>query len=115
MKGMVITEELLNTTLAERPVDWGGELRSPAFILLHGFCLTRTTSSWYPFDHNQESILVSALGGSVNRMSAGGKHRKPPSAGRPENDGLADRGGLIASFKPQAETVNLDLHTAKGC
>ena len=30
-----ITEEQLNTTLAERPVDWGGELRSPAFILLH--------------------------------------------------------------------------------
>lgn len=29
------TEEQLNTTLAERPVDWGGELRSPAFILLH--------------------------------------------------------------------------------
>lgn len=29
------TDELLNTTLAERPVDWGGELRSPAFILLH--------------------------------------------------------------------------------
>jgi uncharacterized damage-inducible protein DinB len=30
-----LTEEQLNTTLAERPVDWGGELRSPAFILLH--------------------------------------------------------------------------------
>jgi uncharacterized damage-inducible protein DinB len=30
-----LTEELLNTTLAQRPVDWGGELRSPAFILLH--------------------------------------------------------------------------------
>jgi uncharacterized damage-inducible protein DinB len=30
-----LTEEELNTTLAERPVDWGGELRSPAFILLH--------------------------------------------------------------------------------
>jgi uncharacterized damage-inducible protein DinB len=27
--------EQLNTTLALRPVDWGGELRSPAFILLH--------------------------------------------------------------------------------
>jgi hypothetical protein len=27
-----LTEEQLNTTLAERPVDWGGELRSPAFI-----------------------------------------------------------------------------------
>jgi uncharacterized damage-inducible protein DinB len=30
-----LTEEQLNTTLAEPPVDWGGELRSPAFILLH--------------------------------------------------------------------------------
>jgi uncharacterized damage-inducible protein DinB len=30
-----LTEEQLNRTLAERPVDWGGELRSPAFILLH--------------------------------------------------------------------------------
>ncbi len=30
-----LTEEQLNTTLAQRPVDWGGELRSPAFILLH--------------------------------------------------------------------------------
>ena len=30
-----LTEQQLNTTLAERPVDWGGELRSPAFILLH--------------------------------------------------------------------------------
>lgn len=30
-----LTEERLNTTLSERPVDWGGELRSPAFILLH--------------------------------------------------------------------------------
>lgn len=30
-----LTEERLNTTLAKRPVDWGGELRSPAFILLH--------------------------------------------------------------------------------
>jgi uncharacterized damage-inducible protein DinB len=30
-----LTEEQLNTTLANRPVDWGGELRSPAFILLH--------------------------------------------------------------------------------
>ena len=30
-----LTDALLNTTLAERPVDWGGELRSPAFILLH--------------------------------------------------------------------------------
>lgn len=30
-----LTEKQLNTTLAERPVDWGGELRSPAFILLH--------------------------------------------------------------------------------
>ena len=30
-----LTDEQLNTTLAERPVDWGGELRSPAFILLH--------------------------------------------------------------------------------
>ncbi|HWE84563.1 MAG TPA: DinB family protein [Terracidiphilus sp.] len=30
-----LTEEALNTTLAERPADWGGELRSPAFILLH--------------------------------------------------------------------------------
>ena len=29
-----ITEEQLNTTLAKRPVDWGGELWSPAFILL---------------------------------------------------------------------------------
>ena len=31
----VLTEEQLNTTLTHRPVDWGGELRSPAFILLH--------------------------------------------------------------------------------
>lgn len=30
-----LTEEQLNTTLAKAPVDWGGELRSPAFILLH--------------------------------------------------------------------------------
>ena len=30
-----LTEEQLNTTLAKRPADWGGELRSPAFILLH--------------------------------------------------------------------------------
>lgn len=30
-----LTEEQLNTTIAERPADWGGELRSPAFILLH--------------------------------------------------------------------------------
>ena len=30
-----LTEERLNATLTERPVDWGGELRSPAFILLH--------------------------------------------------------------------------------
>jgi uncharacterized damage-inducible protein DinB len=30
-----LTEEQLNTTLAERPADWAGELRSPAFILLH--------------------------------------------------------------------------------
>ena len=30
-----LTEEQLNTTLAQRPVDWGGELRSPGFILLH--------------------------------------------------------------------------------
>ncbi len=30
-----LTEEQLNATLAKRPADWGGELRSPAFILLH--------------------------------------------------------------------------------
>jgi len=30
-----ITEEQLTTTLTERPVNWGGELRSPGFILLH--------------------------------------------------------------------------------
>ena len=30
-----LTEAQLNTTLTERPVDWGGELRSPAFIVLH--------------------------------------------------------------------------------
>ena len=30
-----LSEEQLNTVLATRPVDWGGELRSPAFILLH--------------------------------------------------------------------------------
>jgi uncharacterized damage-inducible protein DinB len=30
-----LTEQQLNTTLAKRPVDWGGELRSSAFILLH--------------------------------------------------------------------------------
>jgi len=30
-----LTEEQLNTTLAARPADWGGELRPPAFILLH--------------------------------------------------------------------------------
>jgi uncharacterized damage-inducible protein DinB len=30
-----LTEDQLNTTLVQRPVDWGGELRSPAFILLH--------------------------------------------------------------------------------
>jgi uncharacterized damage-inducible protein DinB len=30
-----LSEAQLNTTLAKRPHDWGGELRSPAFILLH--------------------------------------------------------------------------------
>ena len=30
-----LTEEQLNATLARRPVDWGGELRSPVFIMLH--------------------------------------------------------------------------------
>ena len=30
-----LTEEQLNTTLAKHPVDWGGQLRSPAYILLH--------------------------------------------------------------------------------
>lgn len=30
-----LTEGQLNTVLATRPVDWGGELRSPAFIVLH--------------------------------------------------------------------------------
>jgi uncharacterized damage-inducible protein DinB len=30
-----LSEEQLNSTLAKRPLDWGGELRSPAFILLH--------------------------------------------------------------------------------
>ena len=30
-----LTEGQLNTRLEQRPVDWGGELRSPAFILLH--------------------------------------------------------------------------------
>lgn len=30
-----LSEIQLNTTLAKRPRDWGGELRSPAFILLH--------------------------------------------------------------------------------
>jgi uncharacterized damage-inducible protein DinB len=30
-----LAEEQLNATLAKRPADWGGELRSPAFILLH--------------------------------------------------------------------------------
>jgi len=30
-----LTEVELNTSLATRPADWGGELRSPAFILLH--------------------------------------------------------------------------------
>jgi uncharacterized damage-inducible protein DinB len=30
-----LTEGQLNATLAQRPADWGGELRSPAFILLH--------------------------------------------------------------------------------
>jgi uncharacterized damage-inducible protein DinB len=30
-----LTEEQLNETLAARPADWGGELRTPAFILLH--------------------------------------------------------------------------------
>lgn len=30
-----LTEVELNTILTERPVDWGGELRTPAFILLH--------------------------------------------------------------------------------
>jgi uncharacterized damage-inducible protein DinB len=30
-----LNEAQLNTTLTQRPVDWGGELRSPAFILLH--------------------------------------------------------------------------------
>ena len=30
-----LAEEELNTTIRERPADWSGELRSPAFILLH--------------------------------------------------------------------------------
>ena len=30
-----LTQEELNTTLVKRRADWGGELRSPAFILLH--------------------------------------------------------------------------------
>jgi uncharacterized damage-inducible protein DinB len=30
-----LSETELNTTLAKPPQDWGGELRSPAFILLH--------------------------------------------------------------------------------
>lgn len=30
-----LSEEQLNTTLAKRPEGWSGELRSPAFILLH--------------------------------------------------------------------------------
>ena len=30
-----LTEEQLNTTLASRPAGWAGELRGPAFILLH--------------------------------------------------------------------------------
>jgi len=30
-----LSEEHLNTTLARRPEGWSGELRSPAFILLH--------------------------------------------------------------------------------
>ena len=30
-----LTAEELNTTLAKAPEGWGGELRSPAFILLH--------------------------------------------------------------------------------
>lgn len=30
-----LSEEQLNTILTKRPVDWAGELRSPAFILLH--------------------------------------------------------------------------------
>jgi uncharacterized damage-inducible protein DinB len=30
-----LNDEQLNTILSKRPVDWGGELRSPAFILLH--------------------------------------------------------------------------------
>jgi uncharacterized damage-inducible protein DinB len=30
-----LTDAQLNTTLAKRPLGWSGELRSPAFILLH--------------------------------------------------------------------------------
>ena len=30
-----LSESQLNTTLAKRSADWGGELRSPAFIVLH--------------------------------------------------------------------------------
>jgi len=30
-----LSEDQLNSMLAKRPSDWGGELRSPAFILLH--------------------------------------------------------------------------------
>jgi uncharacterized damage-inducible protein DinB len=30
-----LTEAQLNTTLTQRPANWGGELRSPAFIVLH--------------------------------------------------------------------------------
>ena len=30
-----LTDAQLNATLVKRPADWGGELRSPAFIILH--------------------------------------------------------------------------------
>ena len=51
-------EEQMNTTLAKRPEGWFGELRSPAFILLH--VITHT------FHHKGQVVaMLRALGHSA--------------------------------------------------
>jgi len=50
-----LSEEQLNTPLAQRPEGWSGELRSPAFILLH--TITHT------FHHKGQVVaMLRALG-----------------------------------------------------
>jgi len=45
-----LTESQLNTTLSGRPEGWSGELRSPAFILLH--VITHT------FHHKGQTVAM---------------------------------------------------------